>query len=144
MKKLAFALFSLIFSIFAAPSEVKAQVNTRLTMVQATGASRDTITNAGTAYVGKAFTGAARAFGVQVAITKVSGTLAGTLTFAGSVDGTNFFTIGSTQTITDTAGTKYYLFTLDGNLAPYTHYRVTGGGGTSCVYYIDGVLIGKI
>lgn len=143
MKKfiLFVALFALVSSIMAV--DVNAQANIRLTMLQATGASRDTITNAGTAYVQKQFSGSAASFGVQVAITKVSGTLAGTLTLSGSIDGTNFYTIGSTQTITDTAGTKYYLFTLDGNLAPYTHYRVTGAGGTTCVYYIDGSMIGK-
>lgn len=134
-------LFALLLAFTAITAS--AQSNQRLTLLQATGAASDTVTNAGKAYVGRAFTGSATAIGVQVAITKVSGTVAGTITFQGSVDGTNYHTIGSTQSLTDTAGTKYYLFTLDGNLAPYTHYRASVADGTTCVYYISGTLIGK-
>ncbi len=45
---------------------VFAQTNQRLTMLQATGAATDTVTNSGTAYVAKAFKGGARVVGVQV------------------------------------------------------------------------------
>lgn len=135
MKTLFFVALLGLFAVTA-----QAQV---YTMLQATGATVDTVTNAGTAYIARPVSGAATSIGVQVAIEKVSGTLAGTLTFSGSVDGTNFYTIGSTQTITDTAGTKYYLFTLDGNLAPYRFYRVTGAGMTTGVYYISGTLVRK-
>lgn len=138
MKKLLFALSLILLATVA-----DAQTNTRLTLLQATGAASDTVTNAGTAYVGRAFSGSATAIGVQVAITKVSGTVAGTITFQGSIDGTNYHTIGSTQSLTDTAGTKYYIFVLDGGSAPYTHYRASVAGGTTCVYYLAGTLIGK-
>ena len=142
MKKVTFfALVALFTSITA--TDATAQANTRLTMLQATGAASDTVTNAGTAYVAKNFTGSAAAFGFQIAITKVSGTLAGTLTLAGSIDGTHYHTIDTTQTITNTTGTKYYLFILDGGLAPYTHYKATGAGMTTGVYYIAGTMIGK-
>lgn len=139
MKKILLFAMLIALSAFTA----NAQTNQRLTLLQATGAASDTVTNAGTAYVGRAFTGSATAIGVQVAIQKVSGTVAGTLTFQGSVDGTNYHTIGSTQSLTDTSGTKYYLFVLDGGSAPYTHYRASVAGGTTCVYYISGTLIGK-
>jgi hypothetical protein len=141
MKK--FILFALLALVSFVSTDATAQANTRLTMLQATGAASDTVTNAGTAYVAKQFSGSASAFAVQVAITKVSGTVAGTITLAGSIDGTNYFTIGSTQSLTDTAGTKYYLFTLDGGSAPYTHYRASVAGGTTCVYYLAGTMIGK-
>ena len=137
MKKILFVLL-LSFVSLASFS----QANTRITLLQQYGTASDTITNSGTGYVGRAFSGAATAFGFQAAITKVSGTVAGTIVLSGSIDGTNYHTISS-QNLTDTAGTKYYIFTLDGNTAPYTHYRLTGSGGTTCVYYLSGIAIGK-
>lgn len=120
-----------------------AQTNQRITMLQATGAATDTVTNAGTAYVTKAFKGGARVVGVQVAVTKVSGTVAGNIVLSGSLDGTNYHDI-DTLTATNTTGTKYYApFVISGNAAPYTNYKVTHTGTGTMVSILSAILLGK-
>ena len=120
-----------------------AQTNQRITMLQATGAATDTVTNAGTAYVAKAFKGGARVVGVQVAVTKVSGTVAGNIILSGSLDGTNYHDI-DTLTATNTAGTKYYApFVISGNAAPYTNYKLTHTGTGTMVSILSAILLGK-
>lgn len=121
----------------------EAQVNTRLTMLQSTGAATDTVTNAGTAYVAKAFKGGAKVIGVQVAVTKVSGTVGGDIVLSGSLDGTNYHDI-DTLTATNTASTKYYTpFVISGNAAPYTNYKVTHTGTGTMVSILSAILLGK-
>ncbi len=120
-----------------------AQTNQRLTMLQATGAATDTVTNAGTAYVAKAFKGGAKVIGVQVAVTKVSGTVAGDIVLSGSLDGTNYHNL-DTLTATNTAGTKYYApFVISGSSAPYTNYKVTHTGTGTMVSILSAILLGK-
>lgn len=120
-----------------------AQTNQRLTMLQATGAATDTVTNSGTAYVSKAFKGGARVFGIQVAVTKVSGTVAGDIVLSGSLDGTNYHNL-DTLAATNTTGTKYYApFIISGNAAPYTNYKVTHTGTGTMVSILSAILLGK-
>lgn len=59
--------------------------------------STDTLNNAETAYIGlPTLTGGYYSIGIQAVVTKVSGTVGGTAIIQGSLDGTNYVTIGST------------------------------------------------
>jgi hypothetical protein len=89
----------------------------------------DTIVNTGT--VNKAFSSSSgfSAAGIQIVITKISGTVAGTTKLQGSVNGTNWEDIGSAFTHTDVAS-QAKLFTVTGGV-PYTQLRTTSvGSGT--------------
>lgn len=99
----------------------------------------DTVVN--TATVNKQITASAgySAVGVQAVITKISGTVAGTATFQGSLDNTNWETIGSAFTMTNVA-TQAKLFVQSGG-SPYHYYRVSfvGSGTMSAsvrIYYV--------
>lgn len=99
----------------------------------------DTIANTGT--VNKSFTTTAgySAAGVQIVITKISGTVAGTTKLQGSLNGTNWEDIGSAFTHTDVAS-QAKLLTVTGGM-PYTYLRTTStGSGTMSaqvrVYYV--------
>lgn len=106
--------------------------------------TRDTITNAGTALLrSNRVPGSFVTASFQVTCTKVSGTLAGTLTLQGSNDGVNFAAIPTettqtglaTATVTDTAGAKSYIWWLKGS--PFLYYQVSWSGGTTMVGYLD-------
>ena len=89
----------------------------------------DTVVN--TATVNKVIrtTGAYSATGVQIVITKISGTVAGTTKLQGSLNGTNWEDIGSAFTHTDVAS-QAKLFTVTSGV-PYTYLRTTSvGSGT--------------
>jgi hypothetical protein len=99
----------------------------------------DTVVN--TATVNKSFTVTAgySAAGVQIVLTKISGTVAGTTKLQGSLNGTNWEDIGSAFTHTDVAS-QAKLFTVTGGV-PYTYLRTTStGSGTMSaqirVYYV--------
>lgn len=109
----------------------------------------DTVTNTATKSVYYQVQNWYQDVSLQVVVTKLSGTAAGTVTLQGSVDGTNFATVstaylvniasaapyttggGATLTVTNqTTNTK--IFTLNGS--PYQYYRLsyTGSGTMSC------------
>lgn len=128
MKKILFLL--LLVTTYTA----RAQRSTLMPLI-----AGDTVVNAAT--VNKSFTstGGYSAVGVQAVINKVSGTVAGTATFQGSLDGTNWETIGSAFTLTNVA-TQAKAFTQ--SASPYTSYRVTfvGTGTMSAqvrLYYVQ-------
>lgn len=156
MKKLI-ALLTITLAVFiAAPSllntnEAKAQLITTLTPI----AVNDTLTNADTAWVYITTTSThAQTFSssssiadnisaaVTVRVTKVSGTVAGSVTFSGSNDGTNWETIGTALTLTDVADQvkTFDMRSTSGRLI-YKYYRaVFIGSGTNVhvprVYYL--------
>ena len=93
--------------------------------------SSDTAVNTTVTYLTAASTGGYKNHvTVQVNITKISGTVAGTLSLLGSIDGTNFkaillpqvSTALNTYTATDVAS-QTFIWLVTGN--PYTHYRVS-------------------
>ncbi len=99
----------------------------------------DTIANTGT--VNKQFTVTAgyAAAGVQIVITKISGTVAGTTKLQGSLNGSQWEDIGSSFSHTDVA-TQAKLFAVTGGV-PYTYLRTTStGSGTMSarvrLYYV--------
>lgn len=79
---------------------------------------------------------------VVLTATEISGTGAGTATLLGSLDGTNFVSIVTpntvtaipTHTITDTSGAKRYTWILSGS--PYLYYRITHAGSGTMLYTI--------
>jgi hypothetical protein len=83
---------------------------------------------------------------VQVVATKISGTVAGTISLQGSLDGTNFkaitlteaSTAGPTYTATDVAS-QNFIWRLSQN--PYAYYRVSWtGAGTMSAKFTANIL----
>ncbi len=62
---------------------------------------------------------------IQATITKISGTLAGSLVLSGSLDGTAYTAIGSAYTVTDTAA-QYPSFSV--NPSTYRYYKLSWTG----------------
>lgn len=94
----------------------------------------DTVTNGATNYLttypksnGGAFTTT-----IQVVVTKISGTVGGTISLQGSLDGTNFKALNTAETqtalatITAADASAVYHWRLNGS--PFTYYRVSWTG----------------
>ena len=121
------------FVAFAAIS-AKAQVASLLSPTQATF---ETVVNTGTVFLttGKLQDLAVQQVTVQVNVTKVSGTVGGTISLLGSLDGTNFKAInladGQTAlaTITAADATASYHWRLTGS--PFLYYRVSYTGAAT-------------
>lgn len=131
MKKLIFLFALVVLFITSANS----QTATLMPLV-----AGDTVVN--TATVNKQITSTAgySAVGVQIVITKISGTVAGTTKLQGSLNGTNWEDIGSAFTHTDVAS-QAKLFTVTSG-DPYTYLRTTSvGSGTMSaqvrIYYVN-------
>ncbi|HYG02112.1 MAG TPA: hypothetical protein VD927_06670 [Chryseosolibacter sp.] len=93
----------------------------------------DTTTNAGTGSVKSAvISGGGTSTTVVVTVTKLSGTVGGTLTLLGSLDGTNYKalttpnTATALATYTATDATNRYVWILSGN--PFRYYKVEHAG----------------
>lgn len=109
--------------------------NAQLSMLSEYSLASDTVTNTGTGYLSVRNPGAKSGTTVQIVATKISGTVAGTISLLGSVDGINYkaFTLaeastaGHTFTATDVAS-QNFIWRLNDN--PYLYYRVswTGSG----------------
>lgn len=110
MKKLIIILLMALTATLVIPSvinEAKAQIVTTLSPT----AVNDTLTNTDTAWVyistsgGSVTTGIADNISrsVTLRVIEVSGTTAGTITFQGTVDGTNWQTIDTVITLTNVA-----------------------------------------
>jgi hypothetical protein len=126
MKKLLF-----IFAFVAIGMMANAQV---YTMLQPGGQSIDTVTNTGVAYVSSVLVKPAPAVTTTfwVSVTKISGTVGGTISLQGSLDGTNWKALNqpNTQTavttITATDATANYHWVISGS--PFQYYRVSWTG----------------
>jgi hypothetical protein len=135
MKKIVSLLFAIVAS-------------TSLFAQTAMTASGGTVTNTGTGTITKQVTGVYAKVSVQAIFTKTSGTLAGTATLQGSVDGTNYVTVGTahtvsgaaTYTVTDTS-TQSVIFTINGT--PFAYYRVSWTGSGTMVGVISGYILVK-
>jgi len=122
MKKIIVFLFAVLLISVSAT----AQQAPRLLTTTSYGNSLDTVVNAG-AKVTTPSLGVVSNFGkgvtAHVIVTKISGTVGGTLALQGSLDGTNWSTIGSASTPTDatanysfntTVGWRYYRISYTG------------------------------
>jgi len=105
-------------------------------MLSPYSAISDTTTNSANSYVTLGVTNWYNTVTIQSVITKISGTVGGTCTLQGSIDGTNFVTVSSayadvtSYTPTDQT-TNSKLFIVTGS--PYRYYRLsyTGTGTMS-------------
>ena len=130
MKKILF-LFAAVVLI-----TISAKAQSVVTMPLAAG---DTITNTGTA--SKVFTASAGYSGVivQVNLTKLSGTGAGTVQMQGSLDNVTYTNIGSAFTITNVTTQAAY-FSISGPLPYYIKVLSTGSGTESVKQTVKYVL----
>lgn len=101
--------------------------------------SGDTITNAGTKACSLKVVHSYKQVSIQCLITKISGTIGGTVTLQGTIDGTNYVTVDTATFVTEGAATytatnvasqsKVWIM----NNAPYLWYKIsyTGTGTMS-------------
>lgn len=97
----------------------------------------DTVTNTGTKTLTLRVNSWYRTVVIQPVLTKISGTVGGTVTLQGSNDGTNYVTVSSSYSDAQTlsasnVATQTKLFKITGS--PYAYYRLsyTGTGTMSC------------
>lgn len=105
-------------------------------MVSNVSLTSDTTANTGVSYVGLGVTEWYNTVTIQSVVTKISGTVAGTVTLQGSIDGTNYVTVNSsyadvTSYSPTDVETSSKLFVVTGS--PYRYYRLsyTGAGTMS-------------
>lgn len=105
-------------------------------MLSSFGLTSDTCTNTATTYVEIPVTQTYNRLSIQCVVTKISGTVAGTVTVQGSNDGTNFVTVNSSYITATTLAptdqtTNTKMFVITGS--PYKYYRLsyTGSGTMS-------------
>lgn len=103
----------------------------------------DTVTNAGTSFISTITksNGSANETTIQVNATKISGTVAGTISILGSIDNVNFKAIPTAETQTGVAtatatdvASQTFVWRLNGS--PFTYYRIswTGSGTMSASF----------
>ena len=119
MKKLLF--IAMLFVALVSNAQV---VNLKSTT---TGKVLDTVTNAGTRIQRLAIKGNNAILTVQPTFTKISGTLGGTATLMGSVDGVAYTAIGSAYTVTDVA-TQTTTFSVNPSIYQFYQLRWVGTG----------------
>lgn len=132
----------------------RGSATTVYTMKQATGAVSDTVDDSGTGYVSLQVQNSYKAVSIQFVGTKISGTVAGTVTLQGSLNGTNYntvstvylksnpitpFSTGAVATFTATNGTSTKLWTITNS--PYEYYRLSWTGTGTMSGIIKGYLL---
>lgn len=99
MKKIIFLLL-LVSLAFVGQAQVK-------TMLGSNGLARDTVSNTGTETWTVFAPNPAKTVAIQIAVTKISGTVAGTVVVRGSIDGTTYHTIANTSQSPADASANY-------------------------------------
>ena len=135
--------YNILLSIALVAIAVVAQAQV-LTFYQPLGSSLtiDNVTNTGTAYVSTLvpMERFKESTTIQVTVTKISGTVGGTISLQGSLDGINFKAIPTAETATALAtitaadASSTYHWRLNGS--PFRYYRVswTGTGTMSASF----------
>jgi hypothetical protein len=109
----------------------------------------DTVTNAGTSYltVRNMDSRSLSRVTIQVNVTKISGTVGGTISILGSIDGTNYVALNTEETQTALAtktaadATAVYHWRLKGN--DFTWYRVSWTGTGTMAASFSGLLLSR-
>jgi hypothetical protein len=108
--------------------------------------TRDTVTNTATIFLtSPRMAGTKDMATIQVNVTKISGTVGGTISLLGSLDGTNFKALNTAETqtalatVTATDASNVYHWRLNGN--PFLYYRVSWTGtGTMAASFTAKIL----
>ncbi len=130
MKKLIFALMIIGFAFTS-----KAQ-NPAVTLSwSGHGNALDTVTNTGTKYASVQVTKTPKAFSIVVKVTKISGTVGGTISWQGSNNGTDYVTISTSSPSDASANYSYVIYTP----TAYKFYRVSWTGSGTMSASISGV-----
>jgi len=135
-------LFILLFVGLVAFSTSFSAQGQVYTMLQPYGSSIDTVTNSGTAYVSTVAVSPAPATTTTfwVSVTKLTGTVGGTISLQGSIDGTNWKalyalnTATALATFTATDATNTYHWIISGSPMPYYRVSWTGTGTMSASF----------
>ena len=131
MKKLLFLLVAMIAMI---------TVDAQKAVFTMTGS--DTIVNTASVSVSQTYSSEYGNVAFQAVVTKVSGTVAGTVLLQGSLDGTNYVDISTdTLSLTDVA-TQSKLWSVDAN--PYKYYRLKGTGSGTMAAIIAGYALARV
>lgn len=133
MKKIFLMLTLLLVMILSFQvTESNAQAKT---MLSEYGSATDTVTNTGVGFLSVSIPGNAERVSFQVVVTEISGTIAGTITVQGSLDGTNYKAIPTldTQTSITTAtaldvASQVFVWRLSAHSFPYYRISHTGTG----------------
>jgi hypothetical protein len=124
MKKLFYILFALTIVVGATLPEAKAQV----TFTSVYDLPTDTVTNTGTVYVGARIPGKLNNVIIQANFVKISGTVAGTASLLGSIDGVNYSSVSTTTYTVTNVANQSFIWNLTGNPALFYRVSVTGVG----------------
>ncbi len=117
---------------------------------QMTGAytTGDTVTNTATKACSLKVVHSYKQISIQADITKIDGTVGGTLTLYGTVDGTNYVAVdtciyvhamASTYTATNTSGTQSKIWIMNNN--PYLWYKLSYTGTGTMRAILKGYLL---
>ena len=138
------ALFAFIVMVAFASTESQAQEKSLLSPY---GFTSDTVTNGGVAYltVRAPEKNGLAVSTIQVVVTKISGTVGGTISLQGSVDGSSYKALNTEETqtalatITATDANNVYHWRLKNN--PFLYYRVSWTGtGTMAASFTAQIL----
>jgi hypothetical protein len=150
MKKFITFLFVGLVAFLTTSFEVDAQSPPVFSLKSIYNLTSDTVTNTATIYLTTPVISEAPATStvIWVAVTKISGTVGGTITLQGSLDGTNFKAMNTVDTqtalatITATDATNTYHWRLAGS--PFRYYRVSWTGtGTMSASFTSQIFRGK-
>lgn len=126
MKNLLLLLVVALFASFGVNSQTAMTVS-------------DTITNTGTEYATLQVKSSGSIISIQAVVTKLSGTVAGTVILQASNDGLNYVTIGSDTLTLSNVTTNSYLFTVSNH--PYIYYRLKATGSGTMSATLKGWLV---
>lgn len=135
----------LLFAMLSFTPEAKAQQSVLSDLKSVYNLTRDTVSNTGTIYLTSGRVAGPGDVTIQVNATKISGTVGGTISLQGSLDGTNFKALNTAETqtalatVTATDASNVYHWRLNGS--PFLYYRVSWTGtGTMAASFTAKIL----
>lgn len=137
MKKLFIALALMVFAL-----GVNAQTGRAISLKSVYSLSSDTVTNTGTVYL-EGRVADKGAVAIQVNITKISGTVAGTATLYGSVNGSTYQPVDTVDapayTLTNVTS-QGIIWHIDKSYLNYYRVSITGSGTMAASFTSDALI----
>lgn len=130
MKKFITLICLSAFIVLGVTYHADAQKSKQGTLLSTSGKGLDTLANAGTEVESLSLNGYFGIVTIQTVFRKISGTAAATATLRGSIDGINYYAIGSPYTVTDVAS-QNVAFKIVPSEAKYYQLTVVGTGTQS-------------